>query len=243
MTSSLCRDAPVARLGLGPMNPRKRSKSLHCPVCQQERSFKDTQRLLGIIRTDYKKKGLAFDYNEATWLRWVKAIPTKTVARWACDICLASNKALPGRPWLQTYGMDYPYYAYADRPYTCEDCGQPFIFSAKEQQHWYETLKFIIDAYPKQCLACRRKRRVKKQALLEVSKVFRALTESPKAINLDDPAQLATLAELYLKAEVRPKALEYYRRARNKAKQGASASLQSRLDALQAALAQTGTGG
>ncbi len=150
------------------------------------------------------------------------------------------KKALLAKPWLQTYGLGPPYFAYNDRKYICEDCGQAFIFWAKEQQYWYETLKFIIDSRPKQCPACRRKRRVKKHALLEVSKAFRELGE----VDLQDPAQLARLAELYLKADILARALEFYRRAKNRAKRAKpSNSVQSQIDRLGEQLLGGGTHG
>ncbi|WP_420841919.1 zinc-ribbon domain containing protein [Fimbriiglobus ruber] len=45
---------------------------------------------------------------------------------------------------------------------TCEDCKQPFVFTASEQQFWYETLKFWVQSHPKQCISCRRVRRAKR---------------------------------------------------------------------------------
>ena len=37
----------------------------------------------------------------------------------------------------------------------CKKCNDTFVFSAKEQQHWYETLKFWADSVPIECQDCR----------------------------------------------------------------------------------------
>ena len=37
----------------------------------------------------------------------------------------------------------------------CKKCSRTFIFSAKEQQRWYETLKFWADSVPNECKECR----------------------------------------------------------------------------------------
>ncbi len=47
---------------------------------------------------------------------------------------------------------------YQDRPLTCTDCKQEFVWPAKEQEFFAEK-KFMP---PKRCLDCRRKRREQK---------------------------------------------------------------------------------
>jgi len=46
---------------------------------------------------------------------------------------------------------------YFDVRRTCRDCGQPFIFFALEQRHWYEELGFGLDADCVRCPQCRKK--------------------------------------------------------------------------------------
>jgi len=53
---------------------------------------------------------------------------------------------------------------YEDKRKTCVGCGKEFLFSAKEQQHWYEVLKLPIYADANRCAACRRKIRQAKAA-------------------------------------------------------------------------------
>ena len=37
----------------------------------------------------------------------------------------------------------------------CRKCNGEFYFTAKEQAHWYETLKFWVDSVPVDCVKCR----------------------------------------------------------------------------------------
>jgi Probable zinc-ribbon domain len=67
--------------------------------------------------------------------------------------------ALRGNPGRQIFCCDAPRYAYVDEPRTCVQCGAEFVFSAKEQKHWYEVLQFRLDSHAIRCLPCRRQRR------------------------------------------------------------------------------------
>lgn len=46
---------------------------------------------------------------------------------------------------------------YFDVKRKCHDCGEPFIFFAQEQKHWYEELGFGLDANCTRCVPCRKK--------------------------------------------------------------------------------------
>lgn len=215
---------------------REKSR-LTCPICGRERASARARGFLTVYRRQMRQAGAVF---EAETLAEFFRRPHPAVAslRWACDDCLAAGRALPAKPWLQTFGLGPAHYAYWDRPGICQDCGEAFIFSASEQRYWYEIRKFIIDSHPKQCPRCRRRRRVRKGALLEVSRLMRALNGAAAG-----PALWIQLAEFYLRAEVTSRALEYYRRARNKARRTAlPADLQVRLEALAARLAPAGAG-
>jgi hypothetical protein len=48
---------------------------------------------------------------------------------------------------------------YFDVKRQCRDCGRPFIFFAKEQQHWYEVLGFGLDSDCIRCAPCRKEQR------------------------------------------------------------------------------------
>ena len=62
---------------------------------------------------------------------------------------------LVARPELQRRGYDPPIELYEDKPRLCMLCLRPFTFSAAEQQHFYETLRFPIYSIPDECAPCR----------------------------------------------------------------------------------------
>lgn len=49
----------------------------------------------------------------------------------------------------------YPRDWYIDATLQCHRCKTEFIFSAAEQEFWYETLHFYVDVLPFHCPACR----------------------------------------------------------------------------------------
>ncbi len=62
---------------------------------------------------------------------------------------------------------------YYDARRVCRKCGRPFLFFAEEQKHWYEDLKFPLEADCLDCAPCRKDQqlvraiRQKYDALLE----------------------------------------------------------------------------
>ena len=48
---------------------------------------------------------------------------------------------------------------YVDEHRKCVACGQAFTFTARQQKHWFETLKIPIYVMADRCVSCRRKRR------------------------------------------------------------------------------------
>lgn len=59
-----------------------------------------------------------------------------------------------------TYGARPRYYA--DRSFTCIECGAHEVWTAAQQQWWYETAKGKIDSTANRCSPCRRKRRMRR---------------------------------------------------------------------------------
>lgn len=95
--------------------------------------------------------------------------------------------AVRGDPRRQLFCCEVPRYFYVDADRTCRDCGAPFVFSAREQKHWYETLGFRLDATAVRCLPCRRAFRREKGIGRALADASRALAEAP----LHPPAVLA----------------------------------------------------
>jgi len=55
-----------------------------------------------------------------------------------------------------------PRHWYSDAIFKCADCGNEFLFSAREQRYWYEERKFYVDSYPKCCPDCRKMERARR---------------------------------------------------------------------------------
>jgi Probable zinc-ribbon domain len=185
---------------------KTRVPDLICPCCGQSRNVSEK---VAPLRIELLMRAQA-----ANWLT-VEVGWSVTAARhkwltWACEACIKAGRALEAKPWVQAYGYNSPQFAYVDEVKTCSDCGNEFVFAATEQAFWYETLEFLIYSRPKQCVSCRHKRRVVKQASLEVAEVLGSFEGSIP--------ELLQLADLYEKMGNLPKALEFLRRAKNKSR-------------------------
>ncbi|SFG99885.1 Probable zinc-ribbon domain-containing protein [Duganella sp. CF458] len=72
------------------------------------------------------------------------------------------QKALRADVSVQRYAV-FPRPYYVDMLKTCVECSRAFIFYAREQHYWYETLGFYIDVDCVRCVECRRKQRAAKR--------------------------------------------------------------------------------
>lgn len=131
---------------------------LRCPCCGKSRPVAGTPLLRA--EAEWLATG-AFDDRRPPG--WSVEAAREGRLQWACSHCIREGLALEGRPALQTWCDFEPYFAFIDAKLTCQDCGRSFVFSAAEQRHWYETLKFWVQSRPKQCLACRRVRRAQRR--------------------------------------------------------------------------------
>jgi hypothetical protein len=88
------------------------------------------------------------------------------------------------------FWCNVPRYFYVDEHKTCVQCGRDFVFGAREQKYWYETLNFYGTSTAVRCQECRRKRRSEKGLRIQLASVKAELKQSP-----EDPALLLSLAE------------------------------------------------
>jgi hypothetical protein len=86
---------------------------------------------------------------------------------------------------------DFPKSEYLDVLCQCRDCRRWFIFFAKEQQYWFEELRFYIDSICVHCSECRSKRRQYHREEQE----FASLHREPQP----NAEQIARLLELTIK--------------------------------------------
>ena len=94
----------------------------------------------------------------------------------------------------QTYGLGGPRHFYEDQERRCLQCDLPFVFTAKEQRYWYESLGFYLDAQAVRCLACRRRKRNALALERQVAAARAELRESSK-----DPLAHLALAQTLLR--------------------------------------------
>lgn len=126
-----------------------------CPCCKKPRNIADGTPLLA-QEDELRQK------NADPWRRsegWTVEAAEAGRLQWACNRCLSGGQAIRGCPANQTFCDYEPYFAYFDVELRCEDCEQHFVFTAREQQFWYEQLKFWVQSRPKQCVSCRRAQR------------------------------------------------------------------------------------
>jgi hypothetical protein len=76
--------------------------------------------------------------------------------------------AKPANPENQNYAL-YPRKYYVDVERICRICHRPFLFFAKEQQYWFETLRMFVDADCVRCVECRRESRAVQKRLRRYS--------------------------------------------------------------------------
>jgi hypothetical protein len=96
------------------------------------------------------------------------------------------ESAIPANVSRQNYTV-LPRRYYVDILKQCRECRRPFIFFAREQEHWYEKLGFTIDADCVRCVECRKSEQ----------RLQRRLKRYSHAIPRDDldDRELATLVE------------------------------------------------
>ena len=91
----------------------------------------------------------------------------------------------------QNYAI-YPRRYYVDVLRECRTCRRPFIFFAREQRYWFETLHFFVDADCVLCPSCRRDSQVIRRRLRRYSDLRREsqLTDAQLQSLVDDATYL-----------------------------------------------------
>lgn len=131
-------------------------EKIKCPCCKQHRDVLKGTPLLA-VEAELRRHATSPWWGTAE--SWSVEKAKRGELQWACHFCLKAGKAIAAQPWVQTFCDYCPYFAYFDVSLRCEDCQSAFVFFAKEQQYWYEILKFWVQSRPKQCAVCRRARR------------------------------------------------------------------------------------
>lgn len=163
---------------------------LQCPCCNLERGPEEVQILFEQFNSS--KRQTLNDEKASVDFDFLLSLLEGGRTKWACDECLKSGKAIASDPKKMNFTVFPKYLAYFDHKITCTTCKKEFIFSAQEQQYWFETLRFWEDSYPKKCLECRKKIRQQSALQTELSQLIKNLDkENP------DAAQLQRIGEIY----------------------------------------------
>jgi hypothetical protein len=202
-----------SKSGMKKARAKSRDRSATCPVCGRRRNVDQQKKLRATEAIWFKREAAYYEagspfYPLVDGMRGL-AISGQREWFWACDGCIRGRRALTANITKQVLGLGTPFAAYVDRPFRCSDCDTPSVFTASEQQHWYETLGFLIWVYPNQCAPCRAKRRRKRRA-------NRALAEALAGLDTRDPTQLEAVARLYDEIGAAAKATVYRSRAKNR---------------------------
>ena len=189
------------------MLPSKRKKAeLICPCCGVRRGEQAKQYLLKIEQQCDRHHLKVWGESEGWSLR-----AAMRELQWACPTCLKRSIALPRKPWLQTWCDHTPYFAFFDVELNCNDCKNRFVFSASEQQFWYEQLQFWVQSRPKQCKNCRKVRRQTKQANIRLQELL-------PNYDCTNSIDLAKVAKLYFELNSHKKGSVFLKRAVSMAK-------------------------
>ena len=92
------------------------------------------------------------------------------------------ESAIPANLSKQNYSI-YPRKIYVDLEKKCITCNRLFIFYAKEQQYWYETLGFYIDADCVKCTDCRKKEQEIKLLMREYEELHKKENKNKEEIS------------------------------------------------------------
>ncbi len=98
--------------------------------------------------------------------------------------------AVRGNIRRQAYCCDTPRYFYEDIERTCVQCNRGFVFAAREQKFWYESLQFNFASTAVRCVRCRKRQRSEKALARALQDAVGAVAEKP-----DDATALLQLAE------------------------------------------------
>ena len=88
-----------------------------------------------------------------------------------------------------TYGQ-FPLF-YVDRAFSCRDCNQAQLWTAKQQKWWYEVVHGHIDSRAVRCLACRRARRERLRNAPPGASLLREQTDRLRALGDAKPTASA----------------------------------------------------
>lgn len=129
---------------------------------------------------------------------------------WSKDVTFPES-AIPADVRKQNFSTMSHLHWYVDTLRDCWMCKRPFLFFAREQQYWYETLRFRVEAGCHECVECRAGLRTVRRRL----KRYGELVGKPELTDEDMLALASDAAFLWTKGLLRDE--QRLRRIRNRA--------------------------
>lgn len=158
-----------------------------CPCCKTVVDERELQQVFNRKRNGIRPS-IFLEYEYHFWESYENGFKN-----WVCDDCIIKGKAIKSDISKQLF-VDYlPHFAYYDKTKNCETCGDEFIFTKTEQQYWYETLQFWVQAKCVNCKKCYQLRKLK----TELSK----LLEDKSKMSLADFDRVIEIYHLLGKVE------------------------------------------
>ena len=176
-------------------------KQLICPTCRKKRKIDGSsiQLYFNYIKQPLTKQNIK---------NYIKH------NNWACKQCIKSKSVITANYSKQVFGLSQPFTHYSDIQIKCKKCFKTFTFSKKEQQYWYENLKFNLKSKPKHCSNCRRTIRHQKIIKHKLEKEIAELLKQKKpTVN-----ELIKLKSLYNSLGYTRKVIFIEKRINNKTK-------------------------
>ncbi|NOQ73610.1 MAG: hypothetical protein GQ574_16510 [Crocinitomix sp.] len=147
-----------------------------CPCCRVEKRLSDTPLLsifvkeaeAGLYPKMFKTIEDLYETFQSSIDYYSKATEEEQCHQykaWGCNKCVKAEKAIIADFSKQKPSFGGPYIMYLDRILNCKYCKAPFVFSANEQQYWYEGLNLIIDSEATRCKSCREKKVVQQRLM------------------------------------------------------------------------------
>jgi RNase P subunit RPR2 len=152
-----------------------------CPSCKQNVRLKDTPLLSIFVKKAeaglYPKTFNTIDDLNGTiqtsidyYAEAAQVEQCHQYKSWGCNKCVKAEKAIIADFSKQQPSFGGPYIMYLDKTFNCKYCETPFVFSAREQQYWYEELNLVIDAIATRCEECRKKKLVQQRLMKLLAK-------------------------------------------------------------------------
>ncbi len=139
-----------------PRPPKTTKKAKKAATPAPERSRRTLERLANVVPhprygTEIEPSGLVGEDD---------VIPPPP--DWSKDVIFPES-AIPADVRKQNFTTMSHLHWYVDTLRDCRTCRRPFIFFAREQQYWYETLRFRVEAECWECVECRASLRTVRQ--------------------------------------------------------------------------------